>query len=225
MPRTLAVALIFLFACDLPRDAGDTLEHVQGGTLRAGAVLHPPWVVAGGDELSGVDVRLVQILARDLGAHVSWVRGTESALMTSLKQRELDIVVGGLPADASWKKEVGTTRPYYTDSTMGLLESGGSDFKGKRVQVEAGDPAAVFVRKKGGVPVLVNDLTSAGASRAAPAWRLAALGAQSGSSTLLHKTPRIMAVAPGENAWLMRIDRELLQWKDSVPQWLRAPVP
>jgi ABC-type amino acid transport substrate-binding protein len=65
-------------------------------------------------------VRLVELLARDLGTRTSWVQGTESALMTALKDRELDIVVGGLPADATWKKEVGTTRSYYTDSTVVL---------------------------------------------------------------------------------------------------------
>jgi ABC-type amino acid transport substrate-binding protein len=220
MHRSLPAALIFLIACNLPRDAADTLKQVQGGTLRAGAVLHPPWVQAAGNDLRGIDVRLVELLAADLGSRVRWVRGTESELMTALKDRELDVVVGGFPADASWKKEVGTTRPYYVDSTMVLVPAG-TGIKGKEVELESGDPAAVYVRKKGGVPVPLNDLDSARGILAAPAWRLAVLG-HSSPGTLLQKSPRIMAVAPGENAWLMRVDRELLQWKDSIPRWLRV---
>jgi polar amino acid transport system substrate-binding protein len=216
-----AVILLVLFACDLPRDAGDTLKHVQAGTLRAGAVLHPPWVSEAGEHLNGIDVRLVELLARNLGAHTTWVEGTESALITALKNRELDIVVGGLPADAAWKKEVGATRPYYTDSTVALVAPAGK-LKGMQVHVASGDLAGMYVRKKGGQPVPVRDLKSAPGAVAGSAWQLDSEGRRSTAGILLHKTPRIMAVAPGENAWLMRVDRDLQRWKDSVPQWLRG---
>jgi len=223
MRLVVSASLVLLVACGLPKDTDDTLEHIQEGRLRAGAVVNPPWVAVDGNRLAGVDVHLVEAMARVLGARVSWARGTESELIEALEGGELDIVVGGLPADAAWTKEVGATRPYYTDTII-LSSPGGSagDLDGSRVSVEAGDPASVYLRKKGAVPVPVSNLESAQGPIATTPWKLATLG-RSTSGIVLHETPRVMAVPPGENAWLLRLERALREWEDSIPRLLRKP--
>jgi polar amino acid transport system substrate-binding protein len=221
--QRIVVLLVFLCACGLPRDPGKTLQHVQHGTLRAGAALNPPWVSGGRDRVSGVEVALVEALAQDLRAQVTWVRGSESQLMAALKDRELDIVVGGLTGDGPWKKEVGVSRPFYAESLIVSSPDGKTGhLKGASVEFEAGDPVAVYLRKKGAHPVPVQSLDRSDGPVAGASWKLAALGRPT-SGVLLHQSRHIMAVSPGENAWLLRLDRHLHHWEDSIPAMLKGP--
>jgi ABC-type amino acid transport substrate-binding protein len=102
--------------CTLPRDSDGTLDRVRGKTLRVGLADSPPWVVARGDSVSGVEVRLVGALAEELHARPEWHRGSESGLLEALHERELDVVVGGLTADSPWAKRVAFTEPYQTEA-------------------------------------------------------------------------------------------------------------
>jgi hypothetical protein len=79
----------------------------------------------------------------------------------------------------------------------------------------------VYVRKKGAIPVPLPDLAGVQGLMAAPAWRLASIGRPS-NGVLLHTENRVMAVAPGENAWLSWLERWLRQKEPSVPAMLRA---
>jgi len=172
--------------------------------------------------MRGVDVQLVNELARGLEAKVAWVRGTESELMSALHGRQLDLVVGGLSGESPWKHDVAFTRPYYTDSLFISLPPGASEksLKGTSVAYEAGSPAGVYLHKKGAVPVPVHDIESTKGAVAAPTWKLESLG-RPASEVLLHKSPRVMAVAPGENAWLLGVERVLYDQETAIPAMLR----
>lgn len=211
-------------ACDLPRDAGGTLDRVRGGTVRVGVVDNPPWVVASADGVGGVEGAFVTGLARELGARPVWVRRPEAELLAALKHRELDVVIGGLTSDVPWKREVALTKPYYTDTVVvGVAPSAPPmrDLKGVPVAVEAGDPVAAVLRKKDATPVSVADLAHAPGPVAAPTWRLAALGRQS-SGLALQQTRHAIATAPGENAWLVLIERRLRAQQSAIPRMLRS---
>ena len=103
-------------ACDLPRDSEGTLDRVRGGTLRVGFAVDTPWVTDSAGMAGGVEGRIVNGLARSLGARVVWTHGHESELLTALHDRELDLVVGGLTADSPWKASIAFTKPYHVDS-------------------------------------------------------------------------------------------------------------
>jgi hypothetical protein len=45
--RVVAVLLLLVGGCDLPRDAGHRLDRVQRGYLRVGLIRNPPWVDSG----------------------------------------------------------------------------------------------------------------------------------------------------------------------------------
>jgi ABC-type amino acid transport substrate-binding protein len=92
---------------------------VTGGILRVGVTANPPWTEVPGDGVpSGAEVELVQRLAEQLGAQVQWYPGSESTLMAALKDRVLDLVVGGLDAKAPWTQQAALTTPYVTMRTM-----------------------------------------------------------------------------------------------------------
>jgi ABC-type amino acid transport substrate-binding protein len=160
MPRPLLPRLLPLLcaaACGLPRDAEGTLERVRGGTLRVGMVVDTPWVTDSAGVAGGVEGALARGLAARLRARPHWVRAPEATLMESLKNRDLDLVVGGVTAKSPYATEVGFTHPYYTDTR--------------------------------------------------------------------HGKKHVVAVAPGENAFLLEVDRFLDARRDSIPTLLRAAAP
>lgn len=227
--RYLACCALFAIAaigCDVPRDADGTLERVTHGTLRVGVVRNGPWVVDSGGTLGGVEPEIVTALARELGARVEWVRRPEPELMHALHDRQLDLVVGGLTADLPWKGQVAFTRPYYTDSIVVGIREGTvmREVRGQTIAIEDGDAIATEIRRRNGLPVVAPDLSGAPGAVAASVWQLAALG-RVDSGILLREEPHVVAVAPGENGWLVRVERTLRERRASVPRMLRASHP
>jgi ABC-type amino acid transport substrate-binding protein len=140
-------------ACGLPRDAEGTLDRARHGALRVGVFTNAPWVTDSAGTLGGTEVRLVEDLARGLGARVTWIRKPEADLLEALHERELDLVVGGMTDAEPWKKQVAFTHPYRVD-TVG-------------VGVVPGAVTRTVVRR------------------------------------------HVLAVSPGENAWLVHVERFL----------------
>jgi polar amino acid transport system substrate-binding protein len=231
MRRILVSALLLVLACaacGLPRDAKGTLDRVRGGRMRVGVVVDTPWVTDSAGAVGGVEAALVGEVARGLHATPQWVPGTESKLMESLKSGQLDLVIGGLDAKTPWSKEVGLTKPFYTDSIVVGASPGTAQpatLKHARVYVASGDPAGGYVEKKGAVPVYVGDLERAGPGLvAAPSWRLGQIH-RAPTGIQLHTQPHVMAAAPGENAWLLHVDTVLQARMDRVPGLLRGAKP
>lgn len=217
-----------LGACDLPRDAGGTTDRVRGGVIRVGVIAAPPWTVDSAGTVAGVEGLLVGELARELGARVQWSRRPAQELIGALHARELDLVIGGLTADLSWKHEAAFTKPYYTDTVVIGVDSGASarlrEMDGLEVLVEAGSSLAADLRGKGATPRHVERLEGTRGLVAAPTWRLAALGREP-TELVVRETPHVLAAAPGENAFLMRVERLLHRRRAAVPGLLRSAAP
>jgi ABC-type amino acid transport substrate-binding protein len=113
----MAAALLVagMLACGLPRDSDGTLERVRGGELRVGVTHHPPYDSVANGTVSGPEPRLVEALARRLGARPSFRLGSDSELLEALARRELDVVIAGLHDDSPWNGRVALTKPYHTD--------------------------------------------------------------------------------------------------------------
>jgi len=226
VPLLVALAVS---ACDLPRDPEGTFDRVRGGTMRVGVVERRPWTTlpaSGG--AGGLEGALVAELARELGARIEWVRSSESQLLEALKLRELDIVIGGLTDDSPWAQHVAFTAPFYTDTivvgaTQGPLTL--RSLEGREVAVAAREPEiAAYVRKKGGTPRLVRDVGQVLGLVAAPSWQLPSLALAPAGITL-REARHVMAVAPGENAWLMRVEQSIAVRKPVIPSVLRSSRP
>lgn len=229
MARTLWawLALLPLLACGLPRDPEGTLERVRREGIRVGLAEAPPWVALDGGSPRGVEVELVLELARRLGTRVHWHPGDLEGRLAALHERELDLVAGGLTAETPWAKRVALTRAYYVESLLVGAAPGTSpprSLRDARVAVEAGSGMAAPVRERGAVPLPVARLPAGHPLLAAPGWRLAAWRYEPVGEPL-QRRDHVLAVAPGENAWLLRIEELLLDREAWVARRLTRREP
>jgi polar amino acid transport system substrate-binding protein len=219
------LVLVALAACGLPRDASGTLSRVRGGTMRVGVVIDTPWTTDSATEVGGIEGALARVLARQLGARIEWVRAQPEELLQSAHDRELDLVIGGFTASTPWKKQLALTRPYYVDTEFVAGPPGGappSTIERSSIAVRQGDPASATIRKQGGQPVIVRDLSSAATAVVAPSWRLAQLHRVPNVQLQLAKNQHVLVTPPGENAWLLRVEQLLFEQRAAVPARLRT---
>jgi polar amino acid transport system substrate-binding protein len=220
----VASCLLTVACASLPRDPEGTLRRVQGGRLRVGLVEHPPWVVRTEGEPTGAEVELVRRFAAELNATPEWHWGGEQRHMEALERFELDLVVGGVTDQTPWSKYVGLTGPYFEETyAVGFPASAapGKELKGLSVAVREGDPVAYYLAEEDAVPVRVADLTQAGGGPvAAPVWELERMGlVPSGGE--LHSEKHVMAVPPGENGFLKRLEEFLARERPRVRELLQ----
>jgi polar amino acid transport system substrate-binding protein len=222
----LALLTASIAACGLPRDADGTLARARHGVLRVGVVRAEPWVSDSNGAVAGVEGALVARIAQALDARVEWVRRSESELLEGLHARKLDLVDAGLTKESPWAKEVALTRPYYVDTLVVAAARGASvgSLDGLQVAVEVGDPIADELRGRGAVPVAVPDIARATLPVAVPSWRAAALGLVP-TGVVLGEHPHVLAVAPGENAWLVYVERTLRREAHTIARALRSVRP
>lgn len=218
--RAICAALLVgaLGGCQIPRDTTGTLERVEGGTLRVGVTEADPFVRLGedGQPSGGAEVRLVERLAAALDARIEWFDGSESELMGALKERQLDLVIGGLTKKAPWKKEAALTRPYLSTRTV-VGAPPGQDLPGNldgvRVAVEAGsEEAGLLDRETEAEPVFEDEIERGRVPAAVGDWLLDDLGLVD-TGVELKREEHVMAARLGENAWLVRLERFLLARK------------
>ena len=105
---------LFVTGCGIhiPTDPDGTLDHVEGGVLRAGISPNDGWVEVGGTEPSGTEVEALADFAASLDADVEWTVGSEESLVRGLENGDLDVVAGGLTDKTPWTNKAGTTRPW-----------------------------------------------------------------------------------------------------------------
>lgn len=198
-------------ACSLPRDPEGTLERVSGGTMRVGVSESDPWVVLGPRGPRGIEVELVERFAEELDAEVEWVEGSVDELAAALHVRELDLVVAGLASTSKVSSEAALTHPYVTTQVVVAAPRGTTldDVAGVEVAVERGSEAAGILEKTDAVPVRVDDVTAVDGPVAIESYLVDDAGL-SDTGLRLAEIDHVMAVPHGENAWLVRLERFLL---------------
>jgi polar amino acid transport system substrate-binding protein len=196
--------------------------------MRVGVTEHRPWTTTPtGGGGGGIEGALVAEVAKDLGARIEWVRAPESRLLRALELGELDVVIAGLTDESPWKDRVAFTQPMYTDTiVIGSPERTTPlrDIRNQTVFVLPGDPAAAFVRRRGGVPRPIPDLALAAGLVAAPTWQLASLALKPAGITL-YEADHVIAVAPGDDAWLEAVEQSLAKRVRMMPEVLRTARP
>jgi polar amino acid transport system substrate-binding protein len=226
-PIALAVlaAAIVAAGCQYPRDPDGTLNRVEGGVMRVGVTESDPWVLLDGDEpAGGVEVELARRFARDLGARIEWVQGSEEELVDAAKEGQVDLILAGLTTKSRWKKDVAFTRPYVESRSLVGAPAGGSypdDFAGVPVAVELGSEEEGLLEQRTDARVVpVRDLASrAGEPAAVHDYLLDDLDLAD-SGTELDSAKHVMAVKLGENAFLVRLERFLLNREDEIRRLL-----
>lgn len=206
-------------SCDMPRDPEGTLQRVRGGTMRVGVTEAEPFVMLSGDEPSGgVEVELVERFAARLDADIEWFSGSEEQLFAALEVRQLDLVIGGFTTTNPWAANVTFTHPYLTTFVgVGVPEADqvGDDIAGMEVAVEAGSDIAGLLTETDAEVVLVDDIAETEGAAAVESWLFDDLGLHD-SDVRLSETDHVMAVTHGENAWLVALERFLLERPDEI---------
>lgn len=227
--RTLALVTLLaaglLGGCQYPRDPDGTLNRVDGETMRVGVTAADPWVVMGGEEPSGgAEVELVRRFARDVGARIEWVHGSEEELVDAAKEGQVDLLIAGMTNKSRWQKDVAFTRPYVETRTVVGAPAEASypdDFSGVPVAVELGSEEEGLLEQRTDARVVpVTDLASRrGEPAAVPEYLLDDLDLVD-TGTELGKSKHVMAVKLGENAFLVRLERFLLDREDEARRLL-----
>jgi len=224
---TVVLLLVAVAAtgCQYPRDPDGTLNRVEGGVMRVGVTEADPWVVLEGDRpVGGAEVELARRFARDLGARIEWVQGSEEELVDAAKEGQVDLIAAGLTSKSRWKKDVAFTRPYVETRTVVGVPAGESfpdDFTGVPVAAELGTEEEGLLAQRTEarvVPVASLD-RRAGRPAAVPHYLLDDLELTD-SGTELDKAKHVMAVKLGENAFLVRLERFLLNREDEIGRLL-----
>ena len=208
--------------CDVPRDAHGTLDRVRGDTLHVGVTEAPPFVVhAAGSGAAGVEAGLIQALADSLGAVVAWHWGPSADHVEALERYELDLVAGGIEAGSPLTTPVGTTRPYYSGHEAIGAPPGTrapADWQGVPVAVPEGRALAAAVAERGARAVRQPHPEAAPGFVAAEDWALRGRGLEPVSD--LAPLDYVLAVPPGENGWLHRLDLFLTSRKERTARAL-----
>jgi polar amino acid transport system substrate-binding protein len=225
----LSVALLLVAiaatGCQYPRDPDGTLNRVEGGVMRVGVTEADPWVMLEGDRpVGGAEVELARRFARDVGARIEWVQGSEEELVQAAKEGQVDLIVGGWTNKSRWKKDVAFTRPYVEARAVVGIPAGESfpdDFAGVAVAAELGsEEEGLLAQKTAARVVPVTDLAPrAGRPAAVPHYLLDDLELTD-SGTELDEAKHVMAVKLGENAFLVRLERFLLEREDEIERLL-----
>lgn len=209
----VAVLVVLLAACAVPRDPEGTLNRVRGGVLRAGFTEAPPFASGSADDPAGVEVDIVEGFAAELDATVEWTVGSEAELLKALEVRALDVVVGGFDSTNPLVAAGGMTRPYATTMlTVGIPadDPPPESLEGLTVAAEAGSEAVGLLRKANAVPEIVGDITESRGPAAVEEWLLDDLGLVD-SEHHLAESKHVLAGPPGENAWLVELERYLFR--------------
>ncbi|HEV2755205.1 MAG TPA: transporter substrate-binding domain-containing protein [Actinomycetota bacterium] len=211
------VVLLAAASCGLPNDPEGTLERVTGGAMRVGITENPPWVVLGADGPSGVEVEIVELFAAELGAEVEWHEGSAEDLAAALAMRELDILAGGIVSTSGLAAHGGLTHPYLTTQVVVAVPPGtyDGDIAGLEVAVETATEEAGVLEKTDADPVRVEDVTTVDGPVAVDGYLVDDLGLDD-TGVRLSEVDHVMAVPHGENAWLVRLERFLLDHEDDV---------
>lgn len=228
-PVLLVAILSALVAagCQFPADVEGTLDRVRGGTLRVGVTHAPPWVVVRDDrEPDGVEVELIKRFAAQQDAEVEWVRGSETELMGALHGRQLDVVLAGLTRRSPWQKEVTLTRPYLTTQWViaapdqDTADELSDDLEGHEVAVEAHSDIAAKLEEDTDATVRpVDDITEVDGPVAIPDHLLDDLHLVR-TDVELDELEHAMAVSMGENAFLVELERFLLDREHEAAELL-----
>lgn len=218
----LSCVLAPIISCsNLPRDPKQTLQRVQAQPMRVGLVEHPPWVIRANGAPRGVEVELVRQFANELGTTAEWHWGGAQQQMEALEKYGLDIVIGGFTSRSPWKDYVGFSAPFFEETIRVGAPPGTSIKTVKGVQVIAADDAvASLLAAEGATVIRVNEIQGVTGPVAAPDWRLRMLNVTNTDIELDH-VKHVMAVPPGENGFIKRLDEFLHQKRPSLTALLQ----
>jgi polar amino acid transport system substrate-binding protein len=212
---TPAVALgaLLVAGCDFPRDAGGTFERARSQqVLRVGFSERPPWVAVEQGRPAGIEPRLIEAFAAQIGATPEWIGGSESSLIEALRARRVDVLVGGYDHNSTWVGHAAATEPYLRAAIIvaaprGSVPVGVAGLQGRTVAHARLRPdLAALIAENSATPEAASDLR--GRLTVVYDFQARQLGLEP-AGIVLARTEKVLLVAPGESRLLYELDRFL----------------
>ena len=132
----------------------------------------------------------------------------------------MDVLIGGFTDESPGireQKEAGITRPVVGVPSGENL----GDLSGQKVAVTEIGATAAHLKEEGAVPVRVEDPRKSGLPVAGYRWQIASWGLEP-AGVELPEERHVMAVPPGENGWLVELERFLEVHRDEAWEMLGA---
>lgn len=211
----ICIALLCSFAltaCAIPKDPEGTLDRVTGSVMRVGVTDAPPWVEVTDQGPEGIEVALVEDFARSIDADIEWIEGSEAELAQAVFLGEIDLMIGGLTTASTLASEVTLTHPYVTTATVVAVPDDmdvPDDIAGVEVAAEMGSAEAGLLSKTDAEVLRVDDITTHDGPMAVEDIFLDDL-AMTDTGIRLQESDHAMGVPHGENAWLVALEKFLL---------------
>lgn len=215
----ILILCLTISACNgnYPRDPENSLEKAKRKSLRVGIAESKELSNYNNGNPSGIEVELIKGYAQSINAEIEWIAASQQEIGYLLKEFQLDIGIGGFTKTTPWKKHVGLTRPYSTEKIKVAVPKGEvvpEEIEDKQVVVKKGSSALAAVKKKKGIPVLVNSLTKITQLTAAPEEELKKMEATISEYDLI-KVDHVVVIPKGENALLKSLENYIhSEWKN-----------
>lgn len=180
--------------------------------MRVGVTEHDPWVRLGDGDPEGVEVEIVELFAEELNAEIEWFEASEEELAGAIEMRTIDLAIGGFTSTNTWSSKMSLTHPYLTTQVVVAVPPDSEieeDITGVEVAVEKGTAAAGVLDKTDADPVFVDDVTRVDGPRAIESYLLDDFDLRD-TGLRLEEVDHVMAVPHGENAFLVKLERFLL---------------
>lgn len=197
---------------NLPRDPENTLNNVQGKTLRLGIISHAPWVSIEDEELHGLEFNLVQQLAVQLDAEIVWQQASLTEIIEGLENFQLDMAIGGFIQSPFIPDKVAHTLSYYSEDIIIATNEPIASFEleGTAIFVEFGSPYINWLEAHGAIPQPIHSITRNKLPAIMPAYQAEAWGLNP-TNHMIDTHAHILLLPPGENGWLDYVEAFLLR--------------
>jgi polar amino acid transport system substrate-binding protein len=214
------------------RDREDAAEQARVDALRQGRIQHDLEVARAGrlDRTSGDPGRDLEVgheqgaRRRGLdGATVAWRRAPAFEALEALERGDADLAIGGFTkAAVTAHQGAANSYAYFTEALVVAAEPGTplpDELDGQKVHAAPALLADGLIVARDGVPVSAE---AEGVRLVAlPDWQLPARELVA-TGIVLRRDEHVLAAPPGENAWLMRLERFLRQQAGTMDARLRA---
>ena len=151
MKKIIALTLCFvMIACLLASCGvkGKTLDEVKtaGKLTVATSPDFPPFESLEGNEVVGIEVDIMKLIAKELGVELDIVQMDFDSVLIGIQAARYDCGMSGITANEARKKNMLFTIPYYNAAQVIVVREGSdikgkADLNGKKVSVQTGTTA------------------------------------------------------------------------------------
>jgi ABC-type amino acid transport substrate-binding protein len=152
----LVLALVLVFAALCGCGKGNSLEAVQkeGVITVATSPDFPPFESLDGDQIVGIEVDIMQLIAEELGVEVQFEQMDFDSVLPGVQAGKFDVGMSGITITEEREKNADFTMPYFMASQAIVVMADSditckADLEGKTIAVQTGTTAETYCMENG----------------------------------------------------------------------------